>query len=94
MSFVIHCLDDFVTSGGPDSDECDWNFQAMFQIFKELGVPFALAKCEGPATVLIFLGIEIDTVKRELHLPAEKLRQLQETIAAWRGTIQETYNVV
>ena len=85
VSFVIHYLDDFLTSGAPDSNECEHNFQAMLQIFKELGVPFALAKCEGPATVLTFLGIEIDTVKHELRLPAEKLRRLQETIAAWRG---------
>ena len=56
----------------------------MLQIFKKLGVPFALAKCEGPATVLIFLGIKIDTMKHKLRLPAEKLTQLQETIAAWR----------
>lgn len=46
---------------GTDSDECDCNFQ---QIFKELCVPFALAKCECPAAVLTFLGIEIDIVKR------------------------------
>ena len=71
---------------GADSDECDWNFQAMLQIFKQSGVPFALAKCEAPATVLIILGIEIDTVKHKLRLPAEKLRWLQETIAAWRGS--------
>ena len=84
VSFVIHYLDDFLTSGAPNSDECDHNFQVMLQIFKELGVPFSLAKCEGPATILTFLGIEIDTVKQELRLPAEKLmhadgckRQLQ-----------------
>ena len=82
MSFVIHYLDDFLTCGAPDSDECNRNFQVMLQIFNELGVPYALAKCEGPTTVLIFLGIEIDTVKHELRLPAEKLRRLQETIEA------------
>ena len=82
VSFVIHYLDDFLTCGAPDSDECDRNFQVMLQIFNELGVPYALAKCEGPTTVLIFLGIEIDTVKHELRLPAEKLRRLQETIEA------------
>lgn len=38
----------------------------MLQIFKELGVLFALAKCERLATVLTFLGIEIDTVKQEV----------------------------
>ena len=85
VSFVIHYLDDFLTCGAPDSDECDRNFQVMLQIFNELGVPYALAKCEGPTTVLIFLGIEIDTVKHKLRLPAEKLRRLQETIEAWRG---------
>ena len=85
VSFVIHYLDDFLTIGSPDSEECEHNYHSMLQIFTELGIPFAPGKCEGPATVLIFLGIEIDTVKQELRLPSQKLIRLQETIAAWRG---------
>ena len=37
-----------------------------------------------PATTLSFLGILVDTVAMELHLPEEKLVRLKATIAQWR----------
>ena len=36
-------------------------------------------------TVIVFLGIEIDTVKGVIRLPEEKLRRLQREIRTWRG---------
>ena len=47
-----------------------------------LGFPVALNKVEGPSTTLVFLGIEIDSVKQELWLPAEKLHRLKEILAS------------
>ena len=55
------------------------NFHIL-QICGELGVPIAAL---GPATFLVFLGIEIDTVVGELHLPNDKLARLQSLLAAW-----------
>lgn len=49
------------------------------------GTPVEDDKSEGLATVLPFLGIEFDTMKMELRLPEEKLKQLQEIVAQWRG---------
>ena len=40
-------------------------------------------KCEGPATCLIFLGIEIDTFEMELRLPAVKLWRLEHELKSW-----------
>ncbi len=34
-------------------------------------------KTEGPATTLVFLGIELDSVAMEIRLPREKLEQLK-----------------
>ena len=42
-------------------------------------------KCEGPATCLPFLGIEIDTVQLELRLPFDKLQRVQELVIEWRS---------
>ncbi len=39
-------------------------------------MPIAPAKTEGPATKLIFLGIELDTVSLTMSLPQEKLEHL------------------
>ena len=40
-------------------------------------------KCEAPATRLTFLGIEINTTRGLLRLPAEKLEQLQSLLQEW-----------
>ena len=42
-------------------------------------------KTEGPAAILIFLGIELDTVAGILRLPKEKLLRLQAEIGRWAG---------
>lgn len=51
----------------------------------KLGVPVAQEKCEGPATTLTYLGIEIDLVAMELCLPVDKLRRIREKLANWMG---------
>jgi hypothetical protein len=43
-------------------------------IFTLLGIPAALHKTKGPACVIVFLGIPIDSVAGELHLPTDKLQ--------------------
>ena len=40
---------------------------------KEIGIPIAPEKTEGPAHVLTFAGIELDCVKHEARLPREKI---------------------
>lgn len=64
---VFHYVDDFITLGRLGSDECATNLATPLQICMS-------DKCEGPATCLPFLGIEIDTVQLELRLPFDKLQ--------------------
>ena len=40
-------------------------------------------KLEGPSQCLTFLGIEMDTVRGQLRLPAEKLARLRALLARW-----------
>ena len=49
-----------------------WEYIEMCELLPEL-LPLAPEKLEGPATTLIFLGIEMDTRAMSLRLPAEKL---------------------
>ena len=64
----------------------------------DLGVPIALDKCEGPATCLTILGIEIDSVAQELRLPQDKLKRVKQTIHHWRGrkccTLRELQSLI
>ena len=84
-TFVDHYIDDFITVGSPGTDECANNIRIMHLTCSEAGTPVVEEKSEGPATVLPFLGIEIDSVAMELRLPADKLKQLQQILGQWRG---------
>lgn len=45
-----------------------------------LSVPVATNKVEGPASILTFLDIEIDTVRGEPRLPPDKLDCLRSAL--------------
>ena len=76
----IHYLDDFFFAGPPGSADCAQALEVAVPLCSKLGLPVALSKVEGPATVLTFLGIEIDTVHQELRLPQTKLSKLKASI--------------
>ena len=49
-------------------------------ICKELGVPIAQEKTEGPSTSLVYLGYLLDTIKSQIKIPGEKILRLLELI--------------
>ena len=83
VTYLKHFLDDFITAGHPHSTECMENLDLLVEICDILGFPIAVDKREGPATCLIFLGIEVDTTLLELRLPTHKLDRLKATIKKW-----------
>ena len=83
VTAVDHYLDDFITMGPPNSDMCAKNLETIKAVSRQLGVPLAEEKCEGPTTNITFLGINIDTERQLLTLPLEKLVKLQETLKPW-----------
>lgn len=85
MSSCLHYLDDFLTMGAADSDECYRNLELMLRICEVLGLPVAKHKVEGPTTKLEFLGIEFDTLRMLMRLPSEKLERLKELLKEWLG---------
>ena len=85
VSWLDHYIDDSVTMGLPESEECGINMALMHAACEEVGLPVEPEKDEGPATVITFLGIELDTNKLEIRLPQEKLQQTRALLASWRG---------
>ena len=75
----------FVLSAPSDSHECRDALKSVLETSARLGVPIASHKTEGPASVITFLGIELDTEACTLHLPEEKLVQLKREILRWQG---------
>ncbi len=60
-------VDDFITVGAPGASECMRNIQAMQVTCKAANMPVEPEKNEGPATVISFLGLELDSVRREIR---------------------------
>ena len=77
VSFQLHYLDDFLFLGPPGTSCADQAFSVALKTLHELDIPVALHKCAGPATVLEFLGILVDSSASQLRLPAEKLVLVQ-----------------
>ena len=85
VRLLFHYIDDFITIGAPDSEECAHNVATMNAVCNETGIPIEQEKNEGPATRITFLGIEIDTVALEIRLPYDKLSMLKSSLRSWRG---------
>ena len=78
----VHYLDSFLF-WAPDYPPCSLVLETAARLSARLGPPVEHSKVEGPATTLTFLGIEIDTVSRELRLPRLKLARLKDTVEHW-----------
>jgi hypothetical protein len=81
IRFVCHILDDFLigepASPGPQKAvACQASLNAMSLTFRNLNIPIAPGKTEGPNTVLEFMGIILDSTRMEARLPADKIERL------------------
>ena len=79
---LLHYLDDYFTLGPPNSDICASRLKAIDQAATEIGIPLSPEKCVGPTTCLIFLGIELDSVRMTARLP---LTNTQSSFNCWRS---------
>ena len=80
---ITHYLDDFVVLGGPASSECADSLATMTRACADLSVPLAEEKSNGPASVITFLGILVDTIKGSISLPPPKLERLHQELHTW-----------
>ena len=80
---LLHYFDDFITTAphSPDLQQHLHNLSTTLAVRKQLGLPLYLGKYEGPATVLVVLGFELDSVNQAACLPADKLLALQGLIS-------------
>ena len=61
VTYIYHYLDDFAILGSPNSEECYRRLCCLQTVAAELGVPLAPDKQDGPTTVIVFMGIVIDS---------------------------------
>ena len=84
ITFLTYYLDDFFTAGPWDSDQCFENMNIIIEVFKQLGVPLAPEKIVGPTTCIVYLGITIDSIRMEIHLPEDKFQDLCVELKSWQ----------
>lgn len=82
--WLIHYLDDYLIISHTDSPECKHLLERFLRVCELLGIPVAMDKVDGPATVIIFLGLELDSVLQQIRLPAEKLKAILKELDEWR----------
>lgn len=83
VSDILHYLDDFFTAGAAHSPQCQHNLDKIIELCEKLGFPLAADKVEGPASLLVFLGILLDSHKMEMRLPEQKLSELTSAVSQW-----------
>ncbi|XP_060110783.1 vomeronasal type-2 receptor 26-like [Heteronotia binoei] len=87
-----------VPPAGEGSGQCLFLLPAFVDLAKELGVPLAPEKTEGPGTVLTFLGIELDTVRQFSRLPEDKrvslLARIRAVVVKRKVTLLELQQLV
>ena len=72
-----------MTVGPPESSQCAHNLSTAIAVCKRLCLPLHPGKNVGSSTVLVVLGIELDSVSQVARLPAEKLLALKQLITLW-----------
>ena len=69
--------------GPPSSAVCQNNLDVMLMLCRRLGVLVVPAKCEGPSTVLVYLGFELNTDNMVVRLPQAKLQCTLALVQEW-----------
>lgn len=80
---ILHYLDDFVIAGPPNSPICAHRLDTAKSVVTSLGLPLHPDKCVGPATCLVILGIEVDSVAETVRLPSDKVSAIFELLTTW-----------
>ena len=83
ISELLHYLDDFITAGPVNSPSCTQRLNTAISVVSNLGLPLHPQKCIGPATSLVVLGIELDTVVETVRLPTDKFTAIYNTLQQW-----------
>ena len=94
---ICHVLDDFLFIA--NSFEMARDALSKFtSVCNEIGIPIAREKTMGPEEVLPFLGITLDTVKKEARLPHDKIvkctQDIQELLNSKRVRLRKLQSVI
>ena len=61
------------------------SYDCLHNVIEHLGLTISAKKLVAPTTSAVCLGVHIDTVKGTVTVPAEKMRQIKESITEWQN---------
>ena len=82
---LVAYLDDFLCVGRT-KEECMDTMKALMALLRRLGFSINYDKVEGPKQVLVFLGVEINTVSYTFSLTKSRVEEL-------KGAVAQTLNL-
>ena len=81
---TIHYLDDFLTISESEQ-KCMDSLKTIISCAEKCGFSCKPSKTKGPAQKLEFLGVEIDTIKRQIQITPERKADLIDELKEWSG---------
>ena len=63
-----------ISWGALSSRDCAERLGILLEVWLELGMSVASQKCQGPTTLLVFLGIEYDSMSMGVEVTRRKVR--------------------
>lgn len=94
---LLHYLDDFL-GGDKNFLGCQKVMRCMEDALQWLAVPLAEEKTEGPSEIIIFLGLELDTVKSQVRIPKQKVEEvcvkIKIILSAPKTTLKEMQSLI
>ena len=78
---LFNYLDDFIGVSPPSSAVTD--FQALGELLASLGLQESSDKSCSPSTVMVCLGVQLDTTQFTLSVSSERLREIEQLFEQW-----------
>ena len=79
----VNYIDDLDRAEAPSQAMVAFDYLSI--LLQDLGLKESLDKVCAPATTMIFLGIQFDTIAATLTIPPAKLQEIVHVLADWVG---------
>ena len=66
------------------------SFNALADLFEDLGLAESTSKAHEPSTSMPYLGVNFNTITMKMSIPAEKLTEVREEISSWTRKTKTT----
>ena len=80
---LLRYLDDFILAALANSSICASNLHVAVSVVARFGLPLHPQKCLVPASCIVVMAIELDTVAQIACLPTDKFSSIQDVLSQW-----------